>query len=398
MSDTKIKRNVKIEIIRLFACFMVIWYHIREVVNIKQANFELKETEVFFECICSICVMTFFLITGFFIYNMKGKLISDWIKLLKKMFFNIIIPFFLICIICLIFHNYFISKQTFIECINNINFQNIVYKLYLSLIHFDIGYLTDVNGMTMGTAGHLWYIYSYMIIIIVYPITRFILTKLPKYIGYILVVIFTIFMIINDYNLFYGNSSYDVIFKIVHKPIYYSAFGHILYNDIIKKHISDKNDGKSIIINKILFLILIIIYILKFLLLLKTQINYYLYNYSHGTAAPYVYTSWLSLYSLFLTSSFILIIYNINFDKLLNDTIKSKIFFVSKMTFGIYLSHYLIKTKLESIGFQQKFFVNRPNILYHFAYYIVYGFIIFILSFIVVFLIDLIKKNFRKHR
>ena len=389
MSDTKSKRNVKIEIIRLIACLMVIWYHIREVVDISSNNFELKETVVFFECICTICVMTFFLITGFFIYNMKGDIISDWLKLLKKLFFNILIPFLILCIICLIFHDFIISKESFLYCIEHIDIKEIGYKLFLSIRYFDVAYLP-------GTAGHLWYIYSYAIIILVYPITRFILTKLPKFITYILLAIFTALMIINDYFLFYGNPSYNVVFEIIHKPIYYSAWGYVLYNDIIKKQIDEKDDGRSIIINKTLFAISLVIYAVTFILLLKTQINYYLYHHNNGTQAPYVYTSWLSLYSLILTSAFILIVYNINFDKILNINIKNAIFFVSKMTLGIYLVHYLIKTKLESLGIQRQIFVDRPNIVYHFAYFIVYGFIIFILSFIIVYIFEYISKTFNQ--
>ena len=140
MSDTKIKRNVKIEIIRLIACFMVIWYHIREVVDIGAENFELKETVVFFESICTICVMTFFLITGFFIYNMKSDIISDWKKLLKKLFFNILIPFFILCLICLIFHDFIISKESFTYCISHIDIKEIAYKMYLSMGRWFIFY------------------------------------------------------------------------------------------------------------------------------------------------------------------------------------------------------------------------------------------------------------------
>lgn len=73
---------------------------------------------------------------------------------------------------------------------------------------------------------------------------------------------------------------------------------------------------------------------------------------------------------------------------------KELIFNLSKTTFGIYLVHYLIKTKLESLGYQQIFFVDRPNILFHFAYFIVYGFIIFILSLLVVIIIDKIRAMF----
>ena len=380
MSEIKSKRNVKIEIIRLIACFAVIWYHIRELPF--KSNGELSETAVFFECICTICVMTFFLITGFFIYNKNGSILNDWISLLKKTFINIFIPFVIVCIITLIFHEYLISRESLSFCINNIDVKNIIGKMIESFKTFDV-------AMLPGTAAHLWYVYSYIIIILVYPITRFILTKMPKWVGYSILIVLTICMVINDYYLFYGNPTYNNIFQIIHKPIYYSAWGYVLYNDIIKKYIDNKKiDNNTLIINKKIFIISIFTYIVTFILLFITQVNYDL-----GTNNGYVYTSWLSLYSLVLTTAFILIVYNINIERFLNDKIKNAIYYLSSKTLGIYLIHYLIITKLISIGFQSIWTMNRPNILYHFAFYIFYSLFIFILSLLCVLVIDSIKRG-----
>ena len=380
MSDIKSKRNVKIEIIRLIACFAVIWYHIRELPF--KTNGELSETAVFFECLCTICVMTFFLITGFFIYNKKGNIITDWISLLKKFLINIFVPFIIVCVITLIFHDFLISKNSFIECINNINISYIIEKLFLSIKSFDV-------AMLPGTAAHLWYVYSYAIIMLVYPITRYILTKMPKFVGYLIVAILTVFMVVNDYHLYFGDPSYNLIFKIIHKPIYYSAVGHILYNDIIKKYVDSKPiDDKTLIINIKLFVISILVYAINFVLLFFTQVGYYL-----GVNNGYVYTSWLSLYSLIMTSAFILVVYNVNAEKFLTSKIKNAIFYLSSKTLYIYLVHYLIITKFMSIGFQNIWTRNRPNIIYHFVYYIFYSLFIFILSLIVVIVLDFIKRG-----
>ena len=380
MSDIKSKRNVKIEIIRLIACFAVIWYHIRELPF--KTNGELSETAVFFECLCTICVMTFFLITGFFIYNKKGNIITDWISLLKKFLINIFVPFIIVCVITLIFHDFLISKNSFIECINNINISYIIEKLFLSIKSFDV-------AMLPGTAAHLWYVYSYAIIMLVYPITRYILTKMPKFVGYLIVAILTVFMVVNDYHLYFGDPSYNLIFKIIHKPIYYSAVGHILYNDIIKKYVDSKPiDDKTLIINIKLFVISILVYAINFVLLFFTQVGYYL-----GVNNGYVYTSWLSLYSLIMTSAFILVVYNVNAEKFLTSKIKNAIFYLSGKTLYIYLVHYLIITKFMSIGFQNIWTRNRPNIIYHFVYYIFYSLFIFILSLIVVIVLDFIKRG-----
>ena len=346
MSADNIKtagRNVKIELIRIIACYIVVMYHIRDMAF--KSNGELSETVVFFECICTICVVTFFMLTGFFIYNKKGNIIADWLKLLKGFFKQIFIPFLLISIITIIFHDYFISKDTFVSCMRNISLIKIVNDLYMSLRYFRAEYLP-------GTAAHLWYIFSYFLIILFYPLTRLFLTKLPKLVVYTFLVILGILLIANDYLIFYGNPTLNFIFDIIKKPIYYSAVGHVVYNDILKKKI-DNIKSDSYIINLPFFCFSILFYIISFISLFITQKNYYL-----GENGQYVYTSWLSIFSLLLTTCYIFIVYNLNFDKIIvRDTMKEKILFFSSKTFGIYLVHYLISTKLNSIGFRD-FFAN----------------------------------------
>ena len=386
MSNVKSNRNIKIEIIRLIACFAVIWYHIRELPW--KTNGELSETAVFFECICTICVMTFFLITGFFIYNKKGNIIADWISLIKKFLVQVFIPFILVVIFTIIFHNFLISTDTFINCLKNFSFSYLIITLYNTFRHFSANYLP-------GTAAHLWYIFSYAIIIIAYPITRFVIKKLPKKIFYAILIILTICMIVNDYFLFYGNPTYNLIFKIIHKPIYYSAVGHVLYNDIMVPYIDNKLEtyevkSKVFIINKPIFFISLFTYIITFILLFLTQVAYDL-----GTNGEYVYTSWLSLYSLILTSSFVLFVYNLNIDVFLNEKINNVIYYLSSKTLGIYLLHYLVITKFLSIGFQSRFTNNRPNIFYHFAYYIFYSLFIFVVTLIILLIIEFVYKKIK---
>ena len=128
-----------------------------------------------------------------------------------------------------------------------------------------------------------------------------------------------------------------------------------------------------------------------FICLFLTQVAYDL-----GTNGEYVYTSWLSTYSLIMTSCFIVFVYNINIDRFLNDKIKSLIYYLSSNTFGIYMIHYLFITKFLSIGFQGIFTKHRPNILYHLAYYIFYGLFIFIVSLLVILLCEYLLKRILK--
>ena len=379
MSDTRNKRNMKIEIIRVIACFAVIWYHIRELPF--KSNGEISETAIFFECICTICVMSFFLITGFFIYNKKNSILKDWINLAKKYILQIFIPFIFVAVFTIIFHEYLISRAGFIECIQSASIQNIFYTIFMSIRTFSVDPLP-------GTAAHLWYVYSYGLIIIAYPITRYILTKTPKYVSYTVLFIITICMIINDYHLFFNNPSYNLFFEVIPKPVYYSAWGHVLYNDIMKQHIDKvldncKDVSRLLIINSRIFIISILIYAITFVLLFFTELKY-VETVNNG----YVYTSWLSLYALILTSAFILIIYDINIDRFLTDKVENVISFISSKTLGIYLVHYLIVTKLISMNVQGRFIVDRTTIFHHFAFYVLYGFIIFIISLVVVCIIE----------
>ena len=381
MSNTSKDRNVKIELIRIIACIAVIWYHIRFLPW--KSTGELSEMAVLFESICTICVMTFFLISGFFIYDRKNNIFVDWIHLLKNFFLKIFLPFILVAIFCIIFHDYLVTTATFYECIKNISVSNIVFSIKDSI-------LTLSSDPLPGTAAHLWYVYAYLYILIAYPITRFILTKTPRYVSYILLTICLCVMIVNDYQSFYGDSIYYRFFEIIRKPIIYSAFGYILYHDVMKKCVDEKlrDNDKVIIINKIIFFTSIIVYLITFVLLFRTQVAYDL-----GVNNGYVFTSWLSTYSLVLTISFILIVYNINLEKFTNDSIKKGIYFISSKTFGIYLIHYPIIVKLSSIGFQYFFTRNVRLKIDYFIYFTFYGAFIFIISLLAVCAFDYIDKK-----
>lgn len=380
-SNERNKRNVKIEIIRIIACMLVIWYHVREFPF--KITGELSETAVFFETICTVCVVTFFLITGFFIYGRKGTIIEDWIILIKRFFINVFPPFLLTAVFCIVFHEYIISTATFSECIHNFSLIKVFNMLLDSFMSFTSDKLT-------GSAAHLWYVFSYFHMILVYPITRFILRKIPRVFTYLILFIITIFMIINDYYSFYGDSVYYVVFDIIKKPVYYSACGYVLYNDIIKKFIDEKCiDPKTapLIINKKIFFISLFTYVITFVLTFKTQVLHYL-TVNNG----YIYTSWLSLYSLILSISFVLFVYNFNLEKVLNEKVNGIIYFISSKTLGIYLVHYLVAMKFVSIGFQNLFRKNLFTIAHHFMYYIFYSLIVFIISLIIVIVLDELKK------
>lgn len=327
--------------------------------------------------------MTFFFISGFFIYNKKNNIFKDWIKLILNFLKTVFLPFIIIVIITLIFHDYFISKDTFISCIKKFDIKIALDTLYSAfIVHYDVYYLP-------GTAGHLWYVFSYAIIILVYPITRFVLRDLPKAVSYFILCAFLALMIVNDYYLFYGSPRFNTIFQLIPKPIFYSMWGHVLYNDVLVWFFDKTKKNSFFIINMLIFILSLAVYIGIFYALFKTQCAYYL-----SINGAYVYTSWLSTYALLMTTFFVIMIYDIDFDMILSTKIKKVVCYIAEKTLGIYLIHYLFVTKFISIGFQSIFANNLNHLYQHFIYHIVYTAIIFIISFITVVIIEWIKKLF----
>lgn len=362
------KKDFKVELIRIIACMAVIWYHIRRLPF--KADGSLSETAVFFECVCTICVMTFFLITGFFIYDKKGDIIHDWLTLIKSFFRRVFPPFLIAIVVSLIFHDYFISTKTIVECLKSFDILYIFKEIFTSFISL------SVNNLP-GTCGHLWYVYAYFFIILFYPITRLFLTKLPKCLVYTILLVFLFLMIVNDYYLFFDNPSFNFVFEIIKKPVIYSAFGHVLYNNFIKKYVYCFNIK--------VFTLSVLLYIIIFVLLFKTQVAYDL-----TTNGDYVYTAWLSTYSLIITIAFILIVYSIPFERIVSDRYKNIVYYISNKTYLIYIIHYFIITKFLTIKFQGIFFDNLKYFVQHLLYHILYGMFIFIITLACVLLIEFV--------
>ena len=321
------------------------------------------------------------MISGFFIYSKNGKIFDDWIDVLKKFFKNIFLPFIILSIIAIIFNDFFISKANIVECIKNIDFNSYSKMLFDSFTHFSVAFLKPM-------AAHLWYVYAHLTILLVYPITRYILTKSKK-ISYGIIIIYFIMLMTNDILVMKNIDNLNFVLNILYRPVFYSAFGYLLYNDIIKKFVFDKN-SEQIIINKNLFFISLVIYIITFVLLYKVTTKYYL-----TINGNYVYPSWYSSLIATMASTFILMVFNINFDYFLSDKIKNAICFVASKTLGIYLIHYFVAMKLNSIRFRDYIITNRPTFIHQVANYIISILLVFVISFIMVIIIDLLIAAFK---
>ena len=380
----KARRDIGVEVLRVLACLTVCIYHIR--LFAQKIDGTISETYTLLECTLAICVMSFFFITGFFIYRKKGNIIINWLKLILNTFITIIIPTVIVVSICVIFNEYCINIKTFDECIANIDLVNIKNTVIE-------GFKVMTTAPWPGTAAHLWYIFAYLYIIISYPLVQLIINKVPKTIIYILLAYLILIGIINDIWIFDNDFFFHKLFDYIKKPVIYCMVGHYLYNDFLVK-IRDKEsdffikDIKSFVVGAA-------IYILSIITMYHFQYNYYV----KYDVQIYVYTSWLSMFSMFLTLGFFLMVYNINFDKLWNDGIKKVVMYVSKQTFIIFLIHYLFVIRFVCTGFQDAWHQDFTNAFQYILYYLFYGSFIFSISLAVSMVItsitSLFKKNFR---
>ena len=377
-------RDIGIEVLRLMACIAVCTYHIRLFAT--KTDGTVSETYTLLECSLAICVMSFFFITGFFIYRKKGNVLINWFKLIINTIINIIVPSIIVVIICIIFHDYFINIKTFDECIKNINVDQILDVIIA-------GFKDFTAGPWPGTAAHLWYIFAYLYIVISYPFVQLLINKIPKKIIMIILGYLVLIGIVNDVWIMDNDFTIHRIFDFIKKPVMYCIIGHYFYSEVLLK-IKNK-DSNFLIKDFKTFVAGIIIYLVSILLMFNFQYNYYVKYDVH----IYVYSSWLSMFSMFLTIGFFLIIYNIDFDKMWNEDIKNMIQYFSKQTFIVYLIHYLIVIRFVCTGFQDAWNQDFTNAFQYLLYYIFYGFFIFSVSMIISMIIttipNMISKTFR---
>ena len=370
-------RDIGVEVLRLIACLAVCTYHIRLFAT--KTDGTISETYTLLECSLAICVMSFFFITGFFIYNKKGNILANWFKLIINTIIYIIIPTIIVVIICIIFNDYFINIKSFDECIEAIDIKNIIDVLI-------DGFKDFTAGPWPGTAAHLWYIFAYLYIVISYPLVQLIINKVPKKLILILLAYLILIGVVNDIWILDNDFTFHKIFDYIKKPVVYCVVGHYLYNEVL---IRIKNKESNFLIKDFYtFIAGIVIYLVSIGLMFYFQYNYYVKYDVH----IYVYSSWLSMFSMFLTIGFFLIIYNIDFDKMWNDEIKNMIYYFSKQTFIVYLIHYLIVIRFVCTGFQDAWHQDFTNAFQYVLYYLFYGFFIFAVSLAISMVITLIPN------
>lgn len=353
------KKDVSIELIRLLACLIVIATHM----TLTTYNeIQVDWSRLFTKSFLADGVAIFFLITGFFIANGRSykKVIINTIK-------KVLIPSFFVLIIAEAFSSFLTNKDSFMNCIRNFGINNIK-TILSSIIHGEV-------HKTIPTAAHLWYIYSYIQLIIIFPLLRILCKeeKENKLARRILIILSVLSITINDIQKLFVIPSIGKIeiFSIIDAKVLFVLLGYELY--ILK----DKLKG-----NKLCTVLGICAFVIVNLIRYKSESMYMIKNNLIEEAA---FISWDTIFGIISALGVFVAIYSL---EIKNTFLNNIILYLGSMTFAIYLIHFLIIAKIDIFKFE-KITAFWKEIVYMFL-----GTIgIFVLSLIIVFTIKSVIKS-----
>ena len=332
-------------------------------------------------------VTVFFIITGFYLYNNKNTIT----KVYKNYWLRIFIPFSIFCILVIMFERAINCDISFIDNMKDLH-PILAIKTYLQ----GIKRWTCTNWTYL--LGHTWYVFDYSVIIVLFPLTHYIVNKLNKRFVYILCILFLIGIIYIDFTVPKGLGIYALSQKVP-KAMFISLCGHVFFNDLYPyfdnkiKHSNKTELSIKTIVVFVLFLIFAVIFgtVVKIQTLFDT-----IHTEEHF---PYYFRqeSFLMLMMSFVFITIFFIVYEMLKNKIVNtiDTNKKEqisniILFFSKKTFLVYLIHSeLIVISMNAGIFH--YFVNHNAVL-QVLLNLVYIMIIYMCSILIVSILEFIKN------
>ena len=155
------KRNPAVELIRIWGSLLVLLCHTNFMLNLDMSHSSLK---VFYNCVCSDPVAIFWLITGFYIFSNE-----DYVKLWKHTAKKILIPAALLYLFYFYLGDFVIYGSSFTDSIlkDSASYKSFFYSIFTLY--------PPLHGV-----NHTWYIFSYILVILFYPMWKGIADYLDK--------------------------------------------------------------------------------------------------------------------------------------------------------------------------------------------------------------------------
>lgn len=330
------KRDASVDLIRIVACLFVIATHMSlQVLN--QAYNRIDWSRLLEKSFLADGVPLFLMITGFFIANGRS-----YKKIWKQTAVKVLLPSIIYILFTQIFYMFIINKESIVWCI-----QNIVNSLNPILILKGIvtGNMATINGL----CEHLWYVLTYVKIIIWVPLLWLICKNEKNSIlaRRIVIIAGILAAIITDIQRFtvLPEIGFIKVFNIVDRSILYVLLGYELF---VHK---DKLKG-----NKKVFIISSIVFLFINFIRYKIEVQYMVVNSFTDIVGRETFIGWKdTCISIISGLALFAGIYSI---KINNEFLSKIILWIADKTFGIYLIHYLIIAKVDLYKFEifEKFY------------------------------------------
>ena len=267
------------------------------------------------------------------------------------------------------FQPFILNQASFIDCIRNVNFSLV--PIIQAILKADVKYLGSL-------CDHLWYIFSYIKIVIWIPILWLVCketdnSKLARRIMLGLSFASAILTDIQKFGIIPVVGEINIL-TIIPREIMYVLLGYELF--VHKDKI--KNNKKICIISLIGFIILNLIRY-------KTEMFYMVLNYLTDIVGRPNFMEWRYT-SLNIFSGIFLFLFLYSFE-IKNEKISKILVWISDKTFGIYLIHYLILAKIDLYKFEK-----IEKFIFEILYLIIGLIITFAISIIIVTIIQKISR------
>lgn len=364
--EKKGKRDYGIDVIRIVACLIVIANHCC-LQAFNEYYSEVDWSRLFEKCFFTDGVPLFFMITGFFIVNGRSYK-KIWNTTAKR----VLLPTLIYVLFAQVFYMFILNKESFVWCLENFSHNLNILGIIRTVFTRN---LEHINSL----CEHLWYIFSYIKIIIWIPILWLICkedktAKLARRIIFGFGILSSIIIDIQRFKIL-PNIGEIRTFELVGREILYVLFGYELFvhKDKIKN-------------NKKLFLLSSIVFVLINIIRYKVEQHYMVINHYYNIVGRENFIEWqYSTITMISSISLFCLLYSIINIK--SETINKIIMFVSNKTFGIYLIHYLLLAKVDLYKF------DKLGKLYQELVYLIFSVsITFIVSLLIVTVIKEIEK------
>ena len=347
------KRDLSIELMRIIACIFVICIHIGSGVLI---NGSFSKPSTFLTSIFADAVAMFWFITGAFIFKK-----DDYPKLLKATLRKVLLPAIFLILFIFFFDDWMFKGQTIGESISN-SFAYVPSALDSLLLQW---------ATPVAHTGQLWYIFTYLLVIICSPVIKAFIDKIDKTHKEkpFLIITFGLLLLNDISNNRFAGFSHSPFGALI-PAIILLIWGHIFYKN------------KDRIVKKIKPIYPTIILLVSAAIRTSIMIAFYYFGDSdYNKSILY----WFSCFGL-INSTALFFLLESSMKKFNNRPISWLITRIGSYTFLIYLLHELVIDYLKKLGLfgemRSQFLVNN-NVIKVVLYYILLSSIVFLISLVI---------------